>query len=119
LWPVLSLKGVTKRVVRELRAAYLVDFISLIVPRVGRMNGISALSGLTKLTEVEFGGLRESERHIWVSRVENLTNLNLSECWSLTDISPLTSLTNLTHLNFRGCKSLENISALAGAPNLT
>jgi len=54
-----------------------------------------------------------------LSRLENITHLNLLGCNSLTDISPLSGLTNLTSLRLAGSKSLSDISPLSGLTNLT
>jgi hypothetical protein len=49
----------------------------------------------------------------------SLTNLNLSGCTSLADITMLRTCTELIRLDLSGCVSLVDISALTACPHLT
>ena len=49
----------------------------------------------------------------------NLSTLDLSYCASLSDLSPLSGLTNLSTLNLSSCESLSDLSPLAGLTNLS
>ena len=102
------------------------------------MSDISALGGLTNLTNLELGGTRVSDISA-LGGLTNLTNLDLSES-GVEDISALGGLTNLTNLDLDristgqgdislGLTNLKNldlgwtqvsdISALGGLTNLT
>ncbi len=49
----------------------------------------------------------------------DVTELDLSRCYSLTDLSPLSSLLNLTTLKLSDCSSLTDLSPLSSLSQLT
>jgi hypothetical protein len=54
-----------------------------------------------------------------LSGLKRLFDLNLSNCESLTDLGALSGLTQLKSLNLGECESLTNLSPLSGLPRLT
>ncbi len=80
------------------------------------ISDISALAGLTNLTNLNLGYNSISD----ISALAGLTNLTYLVLWKNTirDISALAGLTNLTTLYLRS-NSITDISAVAGLTNLT
>ena len=64
-------------------------------------------------TELSLQGLRiESLPERMVELAPQLTQLDLSHCWKLRDLSLVSSLKRLRHLNLSGCGQVSDLSAL-------
>ena len=79
---------------------------------------ISALSGLTTLTNLDLSGNENLRDISALSDLKALTKLNLSHNRNLTDLSPLSNLIELTELDLSFHSMLTDISALSGLTNL-
>jgi Leucine-rich repeat (LRR) protein len=83
------------------------------------VNTLPALSRLRNLTSLNLSRCISLVDISALAGLSSLASLNLSWCKSLVDISALSSLNSLTSLNLSSCKSLVDVSALSGLSSLT
>jgi Leucine-rich repeat (LRR) protein len=125
-WVSISINGHPRKVwVRafELKAAAkdpeLGQCSELVVTDCESLTDVSPLSRLTQLTSLDLGGCKSLTDVGPLSGLTQLMSLDLSSCESLTDVGPLSGLMQLTSLDLGGCKSLTDVGPLSGLTQLT
>jgi internalin A len=82
------------------------------------LSDMSVLSKLTNLTQLDLGQCTSLRDVSSLSKLTNLTQLDLSFCHSLSDVRDLSGLTNLTRLGLVFCWGLRNVRGLSKLTNL-
>ena len=82
-----------------------------------RIIDLRGLSTLTQITELKICAWSLRDIH-QLSKLTQLTSLDLSLCKSIQDLSPLQHLTQLTTLDLSGCKAVESLVPLENLTQL-
>lgn len=72
----------------------------------------------TNLTELHLSGCVEVSDLSPLKNLTQLTKLHLSDCSAVTDLSPLAALTELMELHLTGCAEVRDLSSLEGLTRL-
>src|SRR5450755_1167777 len=89
------------------------------VLRWDRSYSLDGVQYLTSLTELDLSGCSDVEDLTLLAGLINLTAVNLSHCSQVRDLTPLASLKNLTTLDLSYCSQIRDLTPLADLKNLT
>ncbi len=76
------------------------------------------LGTLTNLTSLDLSGCYNISDLTPLSNLTNLTELTLGDCDNISDLLPLSNLTNLTYLYLYGCDNISDLTPLSNLTNL-